>query len=142
MKPLLLFFLISSLSPFFLFHFISSSLLFMKNWRRRKKRIPPLFFPHFSFLKMEGITDCFFLIFSCLFLSGKELIFSLFSSLVLPSSGMGKGIERAAKPILLPFFASPHFLSFRPSFLSLFSASEMGNERENSFLLVSIFPSC
>ena len=62
----------------------------------------------FSFLtspfwKWRGSSDCFCLIFSHLFLLGKEIIFSLFSSLLPPSSGMGKGIEREGKPVLFPF---------------------------------------
>ena len=117
--------------------FIPSSLLFMKNWRRRKKRIPPLFFPNFSFLKMEGITDCFFLIFSRLFLSEKQLIFSLFSSLVLPSSGNEKGIERAAKTDIASFFASPHFLHSPLVFVllfSIFSASGENGDRKREFI--------
>ena len=60
--------------------------------------------------------------------NGRENLFFLLFLFLLPE--MKKGSERVAKPGLLPFFASPHFLSFRPSFLSLFSASEMGNERE------------
>ena len=104
MEPLLLFFLISSLYPFYLFPLLSSS----------------FFFPHFSFLKMEGITDCFFLIFSCLFLSGKELIFSLFSSLVLPSSRNEKEGRQSSKTGIASFSVSLCFLQSLLVFALLF----------------------
>ena len=51
----------------------------------------------------------------------KELIFSLFSSLPLPSSGNEKGIERAAKTDIASFLASPHFLHSPLVFALLFS---------------------
>ena len=66
-EPLILFF---SWSPPYLpsSFFIHSSLLFMKNWRRRKKCIPLLFFSLSHLSKMKGISHYFFFTFSCLFL--------------------------------------------------------------------------
>ena len=50
-------------------------------------------------------------------------------------------LKEKKKSSLLPFlFLSTSLVS--SLLFSLFSSSEIGNERENSFLLVSIFPSC